>query len=785
MKYVKCLMVPAMLTLALAAQAQVTVDGKMQPGENYGAAKWYNKVYTNLNKNIPVTSVGDPQNVVTGIEIAIPLNNLGLTVPFSGALGLKVAACVASGNNDYFSNQFLGSLASNTGNLGGRFDANGPLPLDLSSATDPRFAGAQFFTTNSVTTTSTAITIDGRRDEPSATNPYGTLPTAPNARIQANYTQFGDATHGKRGGTQGGVGATPPGYAGAEGSELDNLTVRRDANNLYIFIGGNLEGNGNRLNIFLDTGSGGQSTISGIDPNTAGLYNGLNGITFDSPFAPKYIVGISNTELDRTNSPGIYRVYCDFLSYNAGAWTSTFAGRRDYENTGTLTDTVGTLKIDDPANPGQSINGPLGIRVGIDNSNIAGVIGTPIVSGGNRDIASGSEIDAVYARTSGNTLNLMITGNLNANFDKLVLFFDNGNPGQNRLRGASLPANGISPYYKGNIDISFGGLNRMGADQFNVDPTTGERTPSNGLKFDTDFSASYFMDINNGNNPIENYVDAAVLRPNGRRETSSNLALDYGSYYGGQKAFLQGGVLINDPINFSGPRADAQPNDPFAGGNDIFANFPPRLLADRLATVAGTPATPDTTGLANKIVVAIDNSNVAGVGVTPTQTDALAVTTGVEIAISFDELGWNGTSPLKLAGFLTAQSRGGGFAVVSNQVIGDIPPSANDLGDPRLIDFSNVTGTQWVLLAGGGVTPCNAADVASLGTGLGAGGTRNPDGQNTVDDIIAYLSAFFGGNNGVADLIALGGALPATPDGQITVDDLIYFLNQFFSACNP
>jgi hypothetical protein len=71
---------------------------------------------------------------------------------------------------------------------------------------------------------------------------------------------------------------------------------------------------------------------------------------------------------------------------------------------------------------------------------------------------------------------------------------------------------------------------------------------------------------------------------------------------------------------------------------------------------------------------------------------------------------------------------------------------------------------------------CNRADV------VGLGGTGGPDGQNTSDDLIAFLSAFFGGVLSTADLATLGGG--AGPDGQITTDDLIFFLSEYFGACN-
>ncbi|MGH7131484.1 MAG: DUF7453 family protein [Phycisphaerales bacterium] len=72
-------------------------------------------------------------------------------------------------------------------------------------------------------------------------------------------------------------------------------------------------------------------------------------------------------------------------------------------------------------------------------------------------------------------------------------------------------------------------------------------------------------------------------------------------------------------------------------------------------------------------------------------------------------------------------------------------------------------------------TRCNAADVASLG------GAPTPDGQNTADDVIVFLGAFFSGDLAIADIAQLGGTPGA--DGQLTADDIILFLSAFFAPC--
>ena len=130
---------------------------------------------------------------------------------------------------------------------------------------------------------------------------------------------------------------------------------------------------------------------------------------------------------------------------------------------------------------------------------------------GNPQSANGSELDAAYSYLSGNTLNLLITGNLQSNFNKLVLFIDNGSgSGQNVISGgAGLP------------------------------------TQYTGFTFDTGFAATHYMIANGGGDPFGYYLDAG------------SLVLGQGGYVGsnnGQGALSGGGYasgLIQAAINNS------------------------------------------------------------------------------------------------------------------------------------------------------------------------------------------------------------------------------------------
>lgn len=108
--------------------------------------------------------------------------------------------------------------------------------------------------------------------------------------MQMLHTCFGDALPNPQ----------PPIPYTIPGSELDQLFVKRDADpvNGYLNIGvtGNLERNGNKLYLFIDSKAGGQNTLSTTgDPNDG--FNWLrtwSGRRFDAGFAPDYAYVINN-----------------------------------------------------------------------------------------------------------------------------------------------------------------------------------------------------------------------------------------------------------------------------------------------------------------------------------------------------------------------------------------------------------------------------------------------------------------------------------------------------------
>lgn len=99
----------------------------------------------------------------------------------------------------------------------------------------------------------------------------------------------------------------------------------------------------------------------------------------------------------------------------------------------------------------------------------------------------GSEIDQVFATVDGDRLYVAVTGALEPNFNKLLVFIDSAAGGVNQLAGANLPGGldgfccgGFVPPKGGNTD-NVGGLQNM-----------------NGLGFDAGFNADYLLAFTNG-----------------------------------------------------------------------------------------------------------------------------------------------------------------------------------------------------------------------------------------------------------------------------------------------
>jgi hypothetical protein len=207
------------------------------------------------------------------------------------------------------------------------------------------------------TTTFASITIDGSLDAM-----YGDP-----LSVQDTQTQFGDSNLGA--------------IDYANGSELDNAYGLVDGDYLYLFFGGNLESNFNKLEVFIDFTAGGQNKLRGDNPDVD--FNGLNrmgddgtgnGLAFDKGFEADYYV---------TTTCG-------------GGPFATYANTSQV-----LTDGGGTGEYIGSGGSGTSIlNGSNGTLIGFDNSNIAGVAGGTKLGSG-FGVSTGIEIALPLALLAG------------------------------------------------------------------------------------------------------------------------------------------------------------------------------------------------------------------------------------------------------------------------------------------------------------------------------------------------------------------------------------------------
>lgn len=97
-------------------------------------------------------------------------------------------------------------------------------------------------------------------------------------------------------------------------SELNNFSWSSDGTNLYLFVGGNIEGNSNRIVLFFGTSNPGQTTLSGLG---GGDFNRMQ-VTFDAGF------GAASRWVNFNHSGGT--IYGNAGSYNGSSWSEEYVG---------------------------------------------------------------------------------------------------------------------------------------------------------------------------------------------------------------------------------------------------------------------------------------------------------------------------------------------------------------------------------------------------------------------------------------------------------------------------
>jgi len=176
---------------------------------------------------------------------------------------------------------------------------------------------------------------------------------------QDTPTQFGNSTAGTQ---------DSPG-----GGELDALFGDIVGGTLNLAVAGNLEGNFNKVWIFIDTKAGGENVLDGT--NISGGFNEIQnmaGMTFDAGFSPDWAISASV-------GSGFYSV--NFSDLQADTGGSSWDG-------GGFTDL-----------PAANRTGGFGITHGWDNSNAAGV--TDVSAAGALTATTGLELSIDMATAFG------------------------------------------------------------------------------------------------------------------------------------------------------------------------------------------------------------------------------------------------------------------------------------------------------------------------------------------------------------------------------------------------
>ena len=263
-----------------------------------------------------------------------------------------------------------------------------------------------------------AQTVDGTRD--------AAYPAA--LAVQTNSTGFGDNNLGSQ--------------TLANGDELDNIHALIAGSDLYLFIGGNLQTNYNKLELFFDTKPGGQNVLRNDNPSVD--FNGLNamaGLRFDAGFESDYFVTVTAGG----NPVQLYVNVAETPTNGGGSGKSSGGG-------------TGRTHVVN-FNPLVGVNTPG--EVSLDNSNVAGVTASAL--GNPAAVGTGVELRiplAAFGLTAGG-------GNI-----KLAAFTNGG--GHGFLANQTL---GGLPFGTGNLG-SPGAVNfaNLAGDQFvtivnNVPPT--------------------------------------------------------------------------------------------------------------------------------------------------------------------------------------------------------------------------------------------------------------------------------------------------------------------------
>jgi hypothetical protein len=289
-------------------------------------------------------------------------------------------------------------------------------------------------------------------------------------------------------------------------------------------------------------------------------------------------------------------------------------------------------------------------------------------NGDPKEAINGSEIDQVFATVKDGRLNVLITGNLEKNYNKLSVFVDSSVGGVNQIVGSQLPPM-VDPYC--------------------CSPGNGALQGLNGLRFDTGFAADHFFAFSNGPHSFGTVNNLWTLTSyyadltNGSAGNKSEIGFQRNAHG------IEPGLGVGEPID--------QLNNGCTGPSDTACNPPEHEFAEPVDTVNDPGNGRGHRDFLNDIgmLMAINNSNTAGVnsGSGAATGNPASVLTGLEFSVPLSVLG-DLASEIKIAAFISNS----GYGSLSNQFAG-VGVLRGNLGTTSTVNLANITGNQYVTVA--------------------------------------------------------------------------------------
>ncbi len=358
------------------------------------------------------------------------------------------------------------------------------------------------------------------------------------------------------------------------------------------------------------------------------------------------------------------------------------------------------------------------------------------------EFANGSEIDQVFGRVANGRLYMLFTGNLESNFNKLEVFIDSVDGGVNTIVGADLPTE-----VDGFCCTIGGGVNLP-------DPTSGALQRMNGLTFDADFDADYYLTFSDGTENLQNgtlqfwaFTAHYAQLNNGTSGATGALGMQLNPF--GLEPGLSQGELVD------------QNNNGWNGPDDPSGTPPQHEFVEPIS-----PSDPNNAAnhrdMANVVDLrmAIDNRNTAGVNGSggpnwDNTGDPENVVSGIEFSVPLSFIG-NPTGEIAVTAFIN----GTGHDYASNQFAGFglagaalIDPVATDGGNPGGDGFGGFTGD----LAGVNLTTIPGDQFVVIAQAAAPNIDFNNDGLIDCADVNALTGAIVnGGDVATFDLNADG-----------------------------